>query len=364
MNILYVSVHQILEYDEIRMFQSLGHTVFSLGAYFGFKRSQTFRPELSFGEVEARMMTIFQSSGCHFGLASSEGLVLTKAFVDQFDVVIVMHSIDFITRHWDIISRRPVVWRTIGINIEAEEERIAPFRARGCKIVRYSPMESLARAYAGHDAVIRFAKSPDDFAPWDGQARQVLLFSNAIKKRYPTEYEQVAAALDGFPHIIGGDLNEDVGGSVGLVSFESQLELLRTSRTYLYGVGTFIPYTLNFMEAWMSGIPVVVLDGRSFLPPDLFKFAEVTSLINAGIDGMIVTSVEQARDVLSRFLDDREFARSIGTNGRHSAVATFGIDNISHQWDDFLSALKSHHTNVGSTRRYFKWVNWPERLRR
>jgi hypothetical protein len=349
MNILYVSVHQILEYDEVRMLQSLGHTVFPLGAYFGFKRSQPFRPELSFGKAEARMMTIFQSSGCHYAYGSSpDDSALTEAFVDQFDVVIVMHSIDFITLHWDIISRRPVVWRTIGVNIEAEEERIAPFRARGCKIVRYSPMESLARAYAGHDAVIRFAKSPDEFGPWEGQAKQVLIFSNAIKKRFPTEYEQVAAALDGFPHVIGGDLNQDVNGSVGLVSFESQLELLRTSRIYLYGVGTFITYTLNFMEAWMSGIPVVVLDGRSFLPPDLFKFAEVTSLIQGGVDGMIVTSVAQARDVFALMLDDRELARSIGTNGRRSAIATFGMVPISRQWDDFLSSLTSDYTNARS----------------
>ena len=340
MNILYVSVHQILEYDEIRMFQKAGHVVFSLGVYFGFKASQQFRPELPFGDAERRMMAVFEASGCSYEYGSPiPDQILTDSFIDQFDIVLVMHSIDFIEHHWNTISRCPVIWRTIGVNIEAEEERIAPFRAKGCKIVRYSPMEALAKYYAGHDAVIRFGKFPNDFAPWTGEAKQVVLFSMAMKARFPAEYEQVAESLQGFPHVIGGAHNQDIPNAVGVVPYEGQLDLLRKSRIYLYGAGTFISYTLNFIEAWMSGIPVIVLDGRSVLPADYFRFAEVTSLINGGTSGMIVTSVSQAKDVIAYLLDNIELAGAIGTNGRAAATAIFGVENISKQWNEFLATL-------------------------
>src|SRR5690242_10601422 len=99
---------------------------------------------------------------------------------------------------------------------------------------------------------------------------------------------------------------------------------------------------VRYGSAWMSGIPVVVLDGRSSLPQDWFKFAEVTSLIKNGVDGIVATSATQAREVLSRLLADKEYARSIGSNGRRSAISAFGVDHISRQWDDFLSEFRPH----------------------
>lgn len=70
MKILYFSVHAILEYDEIRMFQSLGHTVFSLGAYYGGKASQPFRPEIDFDQAAIQeIMDAFQSMGGNIGRA-------------------------------------------------------------------------------------------------------------------------------------------------------------------------------------------------------------------------------------------------------------------------------------------------------
>ena len=194
----------------------------------------------------------------------------------------------------------------------------------GCKIVRYSPVEQLATHYSGHDAVIRFGKSPDDFLPWAGELPQIVLFSHLIKARFPVEYESVIKTLDGFPYKIGGAGNEDIPGSIGLVSYDEQIDLLKSSRVYLYGVGTFITYTLNFIEAWMSGIPVIVLDGRNSHPPETFRFAEVQSLIEHGRKRILASTVEEARQFISALLADRQVAQAIGQEGRLAASSLFG----------------------------------------
>jgi hypothetical protein len=333
-------VHQILEHDEIKMLQGLGHSVFPLETYFGFSPAELFRPPLEFKAIAHQWMQLFESLGCRYAYGMPvEEQILKAEFIDEFDVVIVMHSTEFIGRHWDVISRRPVVWRTIGVDVEGAENRIAPFRARGCKIVRYSPMESLANSYVGHDAIIRFGKSPDDYAEWNGDLTQVVIFSHLIKARFPVEYEVVAEALSGFPYKISGGGNEGIPNSIGVISYETQFELLRTSRVYLYGVGTFITYTLNFMESWMSGIPLVVLDGRSVLPASTFKFAEIFHLVDHGRNGFIVSSPQQAKEVISSLFADQEMAREIGQRGRETASSLFGLPKIGRLWSEFLSSL-------------------------
>src|SRR4051794_28412909 len=342
MNILYVSVHQILEHDEIKILHGLGHSVVPLGTYFRFTPSENFRPGLPFTKKEFDLMEKFDASGCRYAYnAPVTDQVLSAEFVDQFDAILVMHSTDFIKQHWDVISRRPVIWRTIGVDIEAAEERIAPFRSMECKIVRYSPVEQLATHYSGHDAVIRFGKSPDDFLPWAGELPQVVLFSHLIKARFPVEYESVIKTLDGFLYKIGGAGNEDIPGSIGLVSYDEQITLLKSSRVYLYGVGTFITYTLNFIEAWMSGIPVIVLDGRNAHPPETFRFAEVQSLIEHGRNGFLASTVEEARQFITALLTDQQAAHTVGQEGRAAASALFGTPTIAALWDEFLSTLEN-----------------------
>ena len=53
-NILYYSVHEPLEFDDIRLFRRLGHCVFPLGAYFPLGMyTNPFRPPIHLGlEIE------------------------------------------------------------------------------------------------------------------------------------------------------------------------------------------------------------------------------------------------------------------------------------------------------------------------
>ena len=226
MRILYLSVHAVLEYDEIRLFRHLGHEVFSIGTYFSPEPNFPLRPALDLGVDHRELQRRFHETGCVYDRSLAKCHV-TADFVALFDVVIVMHDIGTIARLWRALSVRPVIWRTIGQGIDLLEALAEPFQARGMLVVRYSPNEMLSDAHIGADALIRFAKDPSVFAPWNGQERRVVTFVNRFAERYPADYARYGRITAGLPNALGGLHNEDLPGSIGAIEPEEQLAVLR-----------------------------------------------------------------------------------------------------------------------------------------
>jgi len=336
MRILYYSVHQILEDDEVRLFQALGHDVCCLGTSSPTGALTAFREAIPFNEQERELYAAFARLGGVFRYGRESGTHhIPPAFVDLFDVVIVMHAADFIVNHWDALSRRPVVWRTIGQAIEHLEVPMRQFRESGMKIVRYSPIEAAASTHIGSDATIRFFKSPDVYHGWTGETAQFLTFSNLYKDRYPEDAKDYIEISEGITTVLGGAHNEGMPGAIGMVTSQEQENLYRQSRAYLYGHGLAIPYTLNFMEAWMTGIPMVVhapLDRRGM-------FFEIDQLITDGVDGYISRDVATTRTRLQALIDDRDLAARIGAAGRERAKKLFSIEHAREQWTAFLESV-------------------------
>jgi len=340
MRILYFSVHAILEYDEIRMFQSQGYTVFPLGAYFGGKRSQGFRPEINFGaEFQMLMDEFTRLGGVYSPYNHYLANIIPDGFIDLFDVCIIMHEPSVISHYWPGLSRRPVVWRTIGVDTEGADQVLRPFRDRGLKVVRYSPTESLGADYLGHDAVIRFSKRRSDFLERCPSEKFALTFSNDFAQRYPEEFNIFLNSTSGKRALVSGKGNESYHDQLGLISYERQLSLLSMTTCYFYCSGTFIPYTLNFMEAWLAGAPLVALDCRAVYPEERCKFAEIPQLVTNGEDGFLVKSVTEAREVLNALFDDDRLAQKIGEAGAAKAATLFDEDVNGLAWKALLEAL-------------------------
>ena len=339
MKILYVSVHQILEFDEIRMFHDLGYFVFPLGVYFGGKTSEPFRPNIEFPPSLSEHLDIFERLGGKYGYARpATDQIIPREFIELFDVVIVMHDFDFLEHHWPALSAAKVVWRSIGVGVQEYEHRVKPLRDKGCRVVRYSPTEQLAVGYAGHDAIIRFGKH-DPASQWAGGEQQILTFSHYLPQRFPREYEFYAAATANLTTVLCGDGNTGLAGAAGIVDFETQMRLLTHSSIYFYAGGTFIPYTLNFMEAWMIGIPLVATDCRAVYPPEQCVFADVPNLIKSGQNGFLVSTPDQASGLFRDLMADPAMAKEIGDRGAADARAHFSAAVIGPQWRAFLERL-------------------------
>ncbi len=340
MKILYMSCHEILEYDECLLFTEMGHQVYSLGAYthpYGDEGRK--RPGIPGMPYEP-----------HFTeLATRYGKELHPEILEGIDAVIIMHTPEYIEQNWSVLQQYManggrVIWRSIGQSIPHVERRLRPFRERGLEIVRYSPAEQTIPQSVGADAIIRFYKDPAEFDHWNGAQTKIINFTQSLKQRAKfTGYDVFMQVVDGFDWGIGGPGNEEFGDRwLGMVSYENQKQILRDNRVFFYH-GTYpASYTLSLMEAMMTGIPVVAVgpkygNGKDFSDQSTY---EVQDIIQNGINGFVSNSIQGMREAVKMLLDDPERAKQISLYGRQRAIELFGKEQIKAQWKRYLGGTE------------------------
>lgn len=341
MKILYLSCHSGLEFDEVKLLHELGHEVFSPGAYVepANPGDASLRPGIPGLVYNPDTLAAFHALGKP-GIDNKE--LLTKSFVDRFDAVVVMHIPKWITINWEAMKHKTVVWRTIGQALSHQEQTLAPYRRAGMKVIRYSPKERSIPNYLGEDALIRFYKDSTDFGPWNGMDRSIITVCQSMKAREPHcgygIWEEVTKNL---PRKLFGPGNEGSPNNQGKVSFEQLAAAMRDNRAY-FSAGT-IPasYTLNFMEAWITGIPIVAIGsqlGNAPWWPD-HKLYEIPELIENGVTGFVSDRVPELRSYIVELLRDTSLAQKISIAGREQAIKIFGKDTVKEQWKQFLTSL-------------------------
>lgn len=342
MRILYLSCHRALEHDELKLFDELGHRVFSCGRYMVPHAPQPpdhLRPPIDIG-FEPAIHTAFQSLGCEMPILHRK-VVLKKAFVDLFDLVVVMHLPEFIIDNWEAIRHKPVVWRTIGQSVDVVEAALAPFRAAGMWIVRYSPRERLIPGYLGDDAVIRFYKDAEEFGAWSGESPHVLTVNHAIRKRRShCAFDLLEQATRDLPRLLLGTGNEDVPFAREPVSYDELKRAYREAGAYFAAGTRPASYTLNFMEAWMTGTPVVAVGPWHGSLDARHPLYEIPDLVENEKDGFWSDDVETLRTYLRSLLTDRGLALEISRRGRSRAIEWFDKARIKAEWRTFLAGFE------------------------
>jgi glycosyltransferase involved in cell wall biosynthesis len=342
LKILYLSCHSTLEYDEVNLLREIGYQVFSPGDYV---------------DEQNRGNPWLRNNRCNITLAEADDLLafnafgkqgpenkneLIRSFVDRFDIIIVMHMPKWIILNWEVMKHKTVIWRTIGQSTIHIENELATYRQQGLKIIRYSPMEKFLRGYIGSDATIRFYKSPKEYSGWTGDTASVMTIAQNMPERADAcHYDVFLEVIKPFPAKLYGPGNEDVAEiNVGKVSYNDLKTALRLNRCYFY-TGTFpASYTLGFIEAWMTGIPIVAIGQK--LMHDRFpneNLYEIPYLITPGVDGFYADSIPELQEIIQSLLNDQELANRISIAGRASAIQYFGKNTIQSQWISFLRDL-------------------------
>jgi len=351
--ILYMSCHEILEFDEVALLTELGYDVFSMGVFANPQQDGVLRPKIPGAIPHPELQAIY--------LQCSKENVHPR-LVDWADLIIMMHNsrVDVVdhpqpwlgstrinsngkTRNnWERLKKKPVVWRSIGQSIKTIEEALAPFRNEGLKIVRYSPKEKTIPGYCGEDAIIRFYKDPKEFGGWVGKERLVITVAQSMS--HPTRqealnYKVFLEATNPFDRRLYGPGNEGSGILGGKLTFDGLKEALKASRVYFYTGTQPASYTLNFIEAWMTGIPIVAV-GKSFYNqfPEQDTY-EVPDLIKNGVNGFVGNTIGELQKYIQLLMDDYELAKRIGENGRKTAIELFGKEKIKKEWKEFLEAI-------------------------
>jgi glycosyltransferase involved in cell wall biosynthesis len=114
-------------------------------------------------------------------------------------------------------------------------------------------------------------------------------------------------------------------------------EMLRRARFYFYTGTMPAPYTLGFIEALMTGIPIVAIGDElaydSFYQQDTY---EVADLIKNNVSGLVSDDIPTLIKNCHQLLEDKQLAKRISSNGRRLAVETFGKEIIRRQWEALL----------------------------
>jgi len=334
LRMLYLSCHSVLEYDELKLFAELGIEVFSHGAYLDPNAPEdSMRP----GFPGKRHDQLIKLARKH------PKAKLPREFVEPFDIIYGMHVHAWIINNWQVCRDKIVIWRSIGQSCASDENALRWYRDEGMKIVRYSPMERAIPGYIGEDAVIRFYKDPDEFQDWNGAIPAVINVTQNLKNRAAfCGYEYFLQATEGFSRKVYGPCNENLGSLFGgLLSYEELKQVYRDNRVYFYTGTTPACYTLNFVEAYMTGIPIVAIGpalGNAPYLPGQFTY-EIQNLIINGETGFVSNDIERLRKKIKLLLGSKDEADYISTNARRRAIELFGKEKIKKQWEDFFNSL-------------------------
>lgn len=333
MKILYLPCHSILEFDEVKLLTELGHEVFSMGSYINPSVPHDLKRPPIEGKYDDHLVSVatrYSKDNLHPDL------------IEPFDVIIVQHIPEWIINNWEIIKHKKVIWRTIGQSTSYIETQLAPYWRQGLRVVRYSPKEENIAFNIGTDAVIRFYKDPDEYKDWNGLKNETITVAQSMKRRGEfCHYDVFDEITTGFDRKLYGADNADSELWGGQLSYEELKAAYRDNRSFIYTGTQPASYTLSFIEAMMTGIPIVSVGeeiGNSVFRNEMDSW-EIPDIIQNAQNGYISNNIDDLRNNLAELRDNHELARKIGEAGRQTAIELFGKEKIKQQWKEFLDTL-------------------------
>ena len=269
-NILYISCHCVLEWDEIQLLTELGHSVFSCGAYIDpLLPVEKLRDGVNLIQKK-EWLEIFYKTNC--SMLPNGTCNLSKEFISEFDTIIYMHHPQSLVNSIKSLSGKKVFWRSIGQSNYMIEQSISKIK-NDIKIIRYSPMESLIRNFAGQDHLVRFYKDEKEYLTRVVSIDKIAIFYNNFVHRsgfFNISYYN--SKIKGLPHDIFGG-NQIGGNFLGETSYEEQKKILSTYAA-AYIVNTYpAQYTLSFIESLAAKIPIII-DYDNRFKDERFKLLE------------------------------------------------------------------------------------------
>ena len=255
MNVLYLSCHAVLEYDELGLLSELGHDVFCLGDARNTERPRTAGRDGSCGWLTPREI----EAGLRHGPSR-----VPRGIIERADAIICMHRWQWLRARWYWLRRKKVFLRLIGQHDAGLGAAIRRYTDEGLQVIPYWPTDLQLNGLASDQVthVVRFYKDEREFSGWTGARPMVLTVCNNITRDggRACHASLWKGATAGLPRVLLGRGNRLFGDFTARVPYWLLKELYRQCRVYFY-VGTEpASYTLNLIEAMMTGIPVVAYE--------------------------------------------------------------------------------------------------------
>lgn len=342
LKILYLSLHTILEYNELRLFTDSGADVFSVGSSYSNPQSggEGKRPPLKNMKFHEDLYRL-----------GNDKKNLPNELIEWADVIILMHidsETKWIRGNWERMKHKKVIYRSIGQSSPNIERFLKPYRDQGLKVVRYSPNEKNIEDYCGEDAMIRFHQYGDEWPEWKGRRPRVMACVQSFKSRDMgftrdwVGYRLWKKSTAGIERIVYGIGNHNMEEWAGEQDFEGiKKAFSEEGCAFVFGTHP-APYTLSIQEMACVGMPMAVagegirwLNGadpnwsrNQWEVPEMFKGA---CLVAENVEDMTVN--------IRRLIADHEFAKDLGQKAKQRARELFDVSVIRPQWESFLNSL-------------------------
>lgn len=357
MKLLYVSsCHPTLEYNDLMLFSELGIDWFSTGIYIRPKTPHAItslppRGIIDRANKEKKFKLFRKDNPSYFSRLRNlyrPRIKLSKELVDGFDVIVCNSFSHYVLDNWDTIKDKIVIWRTYGDQtpqIELEMNRLVN---QGLIPLRGSEKEFLVENSCG-GRVIRCYVDDSIYSKWIGEEESVLSFSNYFKGRRKqvigAKYVELREKLErkGIHFKLFGDYVSHKKDPLvtGKLNTNDQIEEYRKNRVYFAIHSHPATITYSFIEAWISGIPVVAFGEEigSSMWRGLPCYYEVPELVDNTINGFYSDNLEELASYILALLDDFELAKNVSLLGREKAIKLFGKEVIKLEWKEFFNEL-------------------------
>lgn len=337
MKLLYLTSHETMEFEELEIFNLLGIDVFSIGYYLNPK--EPLNPTRYPLPIEPKKDLIdkFLLENPKFKPQEPLTFKLTKEFVKEFDVILCSHFYQYLDVNWEVLKDKLVIRRSIGQEHSFNEAMFSKYRKQGMKSVINTPKSALVPNFIGTDALVRSSCDPEIFKGWIGGGDFILTVQKNMKK-YPIHsqfqfYEEVTRP---YKRILCGKNNEEVDFAMSGVDFSVLMDHYKTCQVYFASCSRPAPITYTFMEAWMSGAPLVSIGpvhGNTHDPANNHLF-EQYEFIENGVDGFWSDDINELRSYINLLKDDVRLANEVSSAGRKKAIKIFGKQTAIDGWKD------------------------------
>lgn len=357
MKVLYLSgYHPVLEYDECLILEELGYHWFSTGVYLD-PDSPLNYPHLNLRNPIPTCIPEFMAEMKEEFLSYNPGYVskfsgmnrpntkLTKEFVDNFDIVFAT-QINAIKDNWEVLKHKPVIWRTVGGVKPEWEVQMKPFVDSGnIHPVRFSEVEFETPINNGGIAIRNYVDE-DVYKGWEGTDLSVLTFQSWFAQRRSLKnvqaYLKYRKSCNHRCRLFGASVYKDPIVE-GTPTWTQQIDLYKKSRAYFY-IGSNIPApTYNFLEAMMTGIPIITLGPKSggIQSPKTGEYLhEVSSFMSESDCGACSDNIQELLEYTDSLFNSPSYAKEVSKNCRNTALKYFSKQVAKSRWKELLESLK------------------------
>lgn len=339
LNLLYLSCHETMEFDELTIFKNLGFNIFSIGYYLDPKNP--INPTRTPIDYEPRKDLVDKFNFYHGkSFKPNKPFLINKDFLKEFDIIVASHYPEWFFFNQPNLSNKFLIRRSVGLSCASFEYGLLPFRKHGMKVIRYSPRESTIPHYHGTDMVIRCSIDPNEFNNWNGADESVFTVQKTFKKSGAyTNIDFYEKATLGLKRVLCGLHNEDIPYAHTDVPYETLKQYMRDSRVAYVSCARPAPLTYALGETMMTGCPIVTMGPKegNFHQEGFGQTFEVHELIDQNINGFWSDNPQEVNDFLVQLMKDHELAKQMSLKSREKALKLFHPEIILNQWKEFFN---------------------------